>query len=179
MRRHRSLLQRLAAAGGPGKIVFLCYGNICRSPLAARLAEQSLSGVAIESAGFHDHAGRSSPEKMLRIGSWFGVDLSGHRSARVTRDLLLGSDLVIAMDLENLECLRNEFPEIEKRATLLGLFANPPIPTIADPYLADEAAARKICEQVRSGIDGMAVWVAHTRPASYRTELPTTAPSTR
>jgi protein-tyrosine-phosphatase/predicted ATP-grasp superfamily ATP-dependent carboligase len=179
VRRHRSLLQRLAAAGGPGKIVFLCYGNICRSPLAARLAEQSLSGVAIESAGFHDHAGRSSPEKMLRIGSSFGVDLSGHRSVRVTRELLLGADLVVAMDLENMECLRNEFPEIEKRATLLGLFANPPIPTIADPYLADEAAARKICEQVRSGIDGMAVWVASTRPASYRTELPTAAPSTR
>ena len=179
LRRHRSLLQRLAAAGGPGKIVFLCYGNICRSPLAAKLAEQGLSGMAIESAGFHEHAGRSCPEKMLRIGNSFGVDLSSHQSARVTRDLLLSADLVVAMDLENLECLRSEFPEIEERATLLGLFANPPILAIADPYLADEAVTRKICEQVRSGIDGLAGWVANTKAASYRSKVPSTAPSTR
>lgn len=179
LRRHRSLLQRLAAAGGPGKIVFLCYGNICRSPLAAKLAEQELSGMTIESAGFHEHAGRSCPEKMLRIGSSYGVDLSSHQSARVTRELLLSADLVVALDPENLVRLRSEFPEMQGRTTLLGLFVNPPLLAIADPYLADEAIARKICEQVRSGIDGLARWVASTKVAGYRAEVPSTAPSTR
>jgi protein-tyrosine-phosphatase/predicted ATP-grasp superfamily ATP-dependent carboligase len=179
LRRHRSLLQRLSAAGGPAKIVFLCYGNICRSPLAAKLAEQGQSGMAIESAGFHEHAGRSCPEKMVRIGRSFGVDLASHQSARVTRDLLLSADLVVVMDLENLERLRNEFPEMQERTTLLGLFGAPPVLSIADPYLTDETVTRKICEQVRSGIDGLAHWVASTKAASYPAEVPTTAPSTR
>jgi protein-tyrosine-phosphatase/predicted ATP-grasp superfamily ATP-dependent carboligase len=177
VRRHRSLLQSLAMKGSPKKIVFLCYGNICRSPLAARLAEQRLNGIAIESAGFHEHAGRACPEKMLRIGSSFGVDLSGHRSARVTREQLEHADMVVAMDLENLDRLRSEFPGIAARATLLGLFGNPHRAAISDPYLADESETREICEQVRSGVDGLASWVASCRSGSYAATVPSTAGS--
>ena len=109
LRRHNVLLHRLAVAGGPGKIVFVCYGNICRSPLAAGLAKQQLGGVAIESAGFHEQTGRSCPEKILRIGNSFGIDLSAHRSTRVTRDQVATADLVIVMDMENLNRLRDDF----------------------------------------------------------------------
>ena len=168
---------RLRAA--PARLFSFATGTSAAARWRPKLAEQGLNGMTIESAGFHEHAGRSCPEKMLRIGSSFGVDLSSHQSARVTRDLLLSADLAIAMDLENLKCLRNEFPEIEERTTLLGLFANPPILAIADPYLADEAVTRKICEQVRSGIDGLAGWVANIKAAGYRAEVPSTAPSTR
>ncbi|HEX3585016.1 MAG TPA: ATP-grasp domain-containing protein, partial [Candidatus Angelobacter sp.] len=132
-RHHRALLQRLTATGGPHKIVFLCYGNICRSPLAAAFAGQRLRGVDIESAGFHQQQGRGCPEKIQRIGNSLGVDLSGHRSRRVTAELLAKADLVIAMDKENLSCLRAEFPEVLERTTLLGLFGNPPAVAIADP----------------------------------------------
>jgi protein-tyrosine-phosphatase/predicted ATP-grasp superfamily ATP-dependent carboligase len=177
--RHLSLLQRVAVAGGVRKIVFLCYGNICRSPLAAKLAEQRLSGVAIDSAGFHATTGRRSPEKMLRIGSSLGIDLSDHRSARATRDLLLSADLVIVMDLENLDRLQKEFPEARSRSTLLGLFGNPPVLTIADPYLAEEAATSRICEQVRSSIDGLAIWVANSKTSAFPAEIPSAAPSGR
>jgi protein-tyrosine-phosphatase/predicted ATP-grasp superfamily ATP-dependent carboligase len=166
-RRHRTLLQRLAIAGGPGKIVFLCYGNICRSPLAAGLAEQRLSGVSIESAGFHNQTGRSCPEKILRIGDSLGIDLLNHRSARVTPDHLATADLVIVMDLENLDRLRKEFPEIADRATLLGLFGSPGTIAIADPYLAEAAATSRICEQVRASVEGLALWVARTNRATY------------
>lgn len=179
LRHHRSLLQRLAAAGGPGKIVFVCYGNICRSPLAAKLAEHRLSGVAIDSGGFHQHVGRSSPEKMLRIGKSFGIDLSGHRSERVTRDLLQNADLVVAMDLENLECLRRDFPEVWDRTTLLGFFGNPPMLAIADPYLSDETLTTQICEQVRSGINGLVLWAAGVRAASHAVDVASPAASTR
>jgi len=177
LQRHRSLLQRLAAMGGPHKIVFLCYGNICRSPLAAGVARLRLSGVDVESAGFHQQEGRSCPEKIQRISNSFGVDLSGHRSRRVTPELLANADLVIAMDNENLNCLRREFPELLERTTLLGLFGNPPALAIADPYLADEAIACQICDQVRSGVDGLALWIDGNL-ASYTAEaVPSTAAS--
>jgi protein-tyrosine-phosphatase/predicted ATP-grasp superfamily ATP-dependent carboligase len=178
-RSHQALLQRLAAAGGPHKIVFVCYGNICRSPLAAGLAQQRLSGVDIESAGFHRQEDRSCPEKILRIGSSFGVDLSGHRSRRVTPEVLANADLVIAMDNENLACLRREFPEIGERTTLLGLFGNPPAVAIADPYLADDALTQRICEQVRSSVEGLALWIGSGNQVSYTAAVPSTAASSR
>jgi protein-tyrosine-phosphatase/predicted ATP-grasp superfamily ATP-dependent carboligase len=178
-RHHRTVLQHVANSGRPTKIIFLCYGNICRSPLAARLAEQKLSGIAIESAGFHEPVGRNSPEKMLRIAGDFGVDLSQHRSARVTRQQLLAADLVVAMDLENMKRLKDECPEALPRTTLLGLFANPASVSIADPYLADEASTAKICDQVRSGIDGLAGCLSHANAVSLGSAVPTAARSTR
>jgi protein-tyrosine-phosphatase/predicted ATP-grasp superfamily ATP-dependent carboligase len=180
LRRHHSLLQRLAAAGGPRKIVFLCYGNICRSPLAAKLAEQRVSGMGIESAGFHASVGRCSPEKMLRVGSSFGLDLSAHRSARVTSEMLKDADLVIAMDVKNLNSLQRDFPEAQARTTLLGLFGSQPTLEIADPYLVEEAITQKISEQVRYGVDGLTRWIANSRAAkSYTSEVPSAATSGR
>jgi protein-tyrosine-phosphatase/predicted ATP-grasp superfamily ATP-dependent carboligase len=179
LERHRRLLHRLNATGGPRKIVFLCYGNICRSPLAAALAEQQVSGVAIDSAGFHDQTGRSSPQKILRIASSYGIDLSCHRSARVQRNELANADLVIAMDMENLNRVRQEFPEMADRTTLLGLFGTPETLAIADPYLADEAATSRICEQVRGGIEGLASWVAKAKPTTCTPAFPSTAAGSR
>jgi protein-tyrosine-phosphatase/predicted ATP-grasp superfamily ATP-dependent carboligase len=179
LQRHRALLRRLKVAGGPSKIVFVCYGNICRSPLAAALAEQRLSNVAIDSAGFHQQTGRSCPQKILRIANSFGIDLSGHRSARVTQDELADADLVIAMDLENLNCLRKEFPEMADRTTLLGLFGAQEIFTIADPYLADEAATDKICQQVHASIDSLTSWVVGTKSPARTPVIPTAAASNR
>ena len=59
-----------------------------------------------------------------------------------------------------MEDLRREFPEIQARTTLLGLFGDPPTVEIADPYLAEEAVAGKISEQVRAGVDGLTLWIA-------------------
>jgi protein-tyrosine-phosphatase/predicted ATP-grasp superfamily ATP-dependent carboligase len=172
---HHALLRQLKSAGGPGKILFLCYGNICRSPLAAALAEKRLTGVTFESAGFHEQTGRSCPQKILRIGESFGIDLSFHRSARVTRDQLANADLVIAMDLENLNRLRQEFSGMADLTTLLGLFGTLETLDIADPYLADEAATRRICEQVRQGVENLASWVGETKRAASMSAIPTTA----
>jgi protein-tyrosine-phosphatase/predicted ATP-grasp superfamily ATP-dependent carboligase len=177
LQRHRRLLHRLHAAGGPGKIVFLCYGNICRSPLAAALAEQRLSSVAIDSAGFHGQTGRGCPQKILRIANSYGIDLSSHRSARVQRNQLANADLVIAMDMENLNRVRREFPEMANRTTLLGLFGTPETLAIADPYLADEAATNRICEQVRASVEGLASWVAKAKAAACTPAIPSTAGS--
>jgi protein-tyrosine-phosphatase/predicted ATP-grasp superfamily ATP-dependent carboligase len=175
VRHHRNVLRRVKAAGGPRKILFLCYGNICRSPLAAALAEKRLIGVTIDSSGFHEQTGRSCPQKIVRIGKSFGIDLSSHRSARVTRNGLTNADLVIAMDLENLKCLRQEFPEMANRTTLLGLFGTPETYTIADPYLADEVATSRICGQVRQGIEGLATWVEEKKRAASTSAIPTAA----
>jgi hypothetical protein len=61
------------------------------------------------------------------------------------------------------------------RTTLLGLFGKPETVAIADPYLADEAASNRICEQVREGIEGLASWVEETKRAASTSAIPTTA----
>lgn len=67
-------------------MVFVCYGNICRSPFAAAVFERELNGTAagrrptVASAGFHARTGRSPPPEALSVAREFGVDLDSHRS---------------------------------------------------------------------------------------------------
>jgi protein-tyrosine-phosphatase/predicted ATP-grasp superfamily ATP-dependent carboligase len=168
-KQHRTLVARTAESGAARKIVFLCTGNVCRSPFAARLAEQLLPQTEVVSAGFHSVDGRACPGRMLRVSRQFGADLSSHRSRRITRDQLEDADLVLAMDPEHLEELRNLFPEALPRATLLGFYAQPPILSIPDPYLADEDETRGVCKMVSSAIHGL---VDSQRPPGVRYGLP-------
>lgn len=159
LRHHGLLLRKLAALGGPRKIVFLCSGNICRSPLAARLTQAGLRGIEVFSAGFHHTLGRTCPAAILRMAREFGCDLSAHRSGRVSKELLANTHLIIAMDLDNISRLESEFPDVLPRTTLLGFFAQPARTVIEDPYRLGEDDARQICNAVRLGVEGLMVFL--------------------
>jgi protein-tyrosine-phosphatase len=179
LRHHRAVLTRLSGSSTPKKILFVCYGNICRSPLAAALAAQDLPHIEIESAGFHSDTGRSCPEKILRIAGSLGLDLSHHRSACIIREQLLSADLVIAMDLENIARIKTACPEVLSRTTLLGLFAAPPSVNIADPYLADENTTSQVCGQIRSGVEGLVRGLDLSKIMLCTESVSTAAQSTR
>lgn len=101
VRRRRA--ERLVAGLGPApSVLFLCLGNICRSPFAEgvlrRLARgDGAGGGATESAGFL-RPGRRPPPEAREAARTRGVDLSDHRSRLVTDELLRAHDLVVVMD---------------------------------------------------------------------------------
>lgn len=100
-RRHRAT-SRLLSMGVPDTVLFVCHGNICRSPYAAAAFERRLdsplrSHIRVVSAGFLE-PDRAPPEEALRVACERGLDLSTHRSRRVEKTLVEGSDLVIVMD---------------------------------------------------------------------------------
>ena len=91
-------------------VVFVCHGNICRSPFAAacfhRLASASLKGrIATSSVGFIG-PGRRAPPAALAAAERRGLDLSKHRSRLVTPKALRAADLVVVMSAEQARMLR-------------------------------------------------------------------------
>lgn len=106
------------------RVLFVCLGNICRSPMAERYAARRVAAagadVDVASAGFVEREGRSSPDAAVEVAAEFGVDLSAHRSTHVTRGLLAESDLVFVMDADNYRRLRSRFPDAVDRAYFLG-----------------------------------------------------------
>jgi len=88
----------------PARVLVLCTANVCRSPLGAalldRLASEQLSPGAVEvlSAGTHARPGEPAAGETARIAARWQVDLSGHRARPMTRDLVAGADLVLAME---------------------------------------------------------------------------------
>lgn len=141
------------------KLLFLCSGNICRSPFAAQFARAKLSGYDVEAAGFHETEGRPPPDTVVSVANAMGIDISGSRSCRVTAEQTARADLILVMDTRNYELLAREFPEALTRTTLLGLFGPRRWVNIRNPYGASESETHRVLKQISLAIDGLSVWL--------------------
>lgn len=144
----------------PTRLLFLCYGNICRSPFAEaywnkRVAETGRDGPQAISAGFHPEKGRLSPARFVNLAHSFGVDLSGHRSQRITAALVKEAGAIFLMDIKNYKAFKDDFPEWVGKTFLLGSFANGDRAEIADPYSADLDDARHCYTQLAAAVDSL------------------------
>lgn len=98
-------------------LLFVCLGNICRSPFAARFAEREAErrGVSVttSSAGFIRNTGRPTPPTGVSVASEYGVDLTKHRSALLDEEDLEAADVVFVMDTRNYHDLTQAHPDSE------------------------------------------------------------------
>ena len=99
------------------RILFVCYGNICRSPMAEGLARKTLGSLAeAESAGTGATNGRGASENAIEImRSRFGIDLSKHRSRNVSNVPVNDFDYVVPMDYSVADDLRAMHPQISAK----------------------------------------------------------------
>lgn len=101
-RRRRRALEELGSMETPRSYLFICYGNICRSPYAAKAFERILTEASspfdrIDSAGFVG-PGRSTPADGIVVAGDRKVDLAPHVSKIFTPHLVREHDLVVVMD---------------------------------------------------------------------------------
>lgn len=93
-----------AATGGHPRVLVVCTGNLCRSPLAAALLSRRLVdagvGAHVSSAGTGAPQGRQPDRKLLKVAAEHGLDLAEHRSHRLRRTDLDAADLVLVMTRE-------------------------------------------------------------------------------
>lgn len=115
--RRRCLRQRLRHARNIG---FVCYGNICRSPFAELYAQKNINGIHFFSAGFHQTEQRSSPGDAVTAAQAFNIDLSAHRSRRLTPEVARMADIMFVFDRNNLKDMRFSFSETTDKTFLLS-----------------------------------------------------------
>ena len=107
-------------------VLFVCTANRFRSPLAAAIFTRTLQerGLAadwnIGSAGLWAIPGQPALVAVTLAAARSGLDLSQHRSARVSARLLSNYDLVVAMERAQKEALLAQFPQLEDRVYLLS-----------------------------------------------------------
>ena len=154
---HRRAIRNLARRTTPLRsLLFLCYGNICRSPVAERLAKQVLTNLKIESAGFHSQEGRRSPQNIICAANRIGIDLVDSGSRCVTKQQIQRADLIFVMDAKNYGDLIDKFPGAANRTLLLGLFLEQPTVNIPDPYRASDEKTREVVSQISRAINALA-----------------------
>lgn len=125
----------------PPSVLFVCLGNICRSPLAEgvfrHLAAAEGVEVAIDSAGTGDwHLGHAPDHRAQAVAARNGIDICGLRARLVTPDDFRRFDYIVAMDASNLANLERMRPDDAKAevARLLDYATEAGIPDVPDPY---------------------------------------------
>jgi len=145
------------------KLIFICMGNICRSPLAEVMARASLArhGLAdalqVSSCGTHayhlDHPADPRSARVARVG---GLDLDTHRSRLVMPADFSGSALLLVMDRRNLRDVRAKAPaHAVGRIKLLMDFAGRPGTDIPDPFYGEDSDFDLVYTMLHEGIEGL------------------------
>jgi protein-tyrosine phosphatase len=153
---------------GARTLMFVCKGNICRSPFAAALASKLLqeagrSTVRSASAGLKPSSDGACPDDAVAAADAYGVAaaLAAHRPVELTTELVDSHDLVVAMEASQLAELMRRWPERRARFVLLPLF-EPHAPVsayerfnIADPFGKGPAEFERIYRRTDAAVRGL------------------------
>jgi protein-tyrosine-phosphatase/predicted ATP-grasp superfamily ATP-dependent carboligase len=145
-------------------VVFVCHGNIIRSPMAAALlrsylSDTSQSAVAVISAGLHAKPQRRAEPRARSVAKGFGISLDDHWAQPITDDMIRSSDAVFVMDFLNEAQLLGRYPWAAGKVFLLKPSGTEPGSRsleIADPYDGDTADVDHCYRQLQSRIRHLA-----------------------
>ncbi len=143
------------------RILFVCLGNICRSPAAeavlrAKAAGRGL-GLIIESAGTGGwHQGDPADARMIRAAQRRGYRLSHHRARQVEFADFYSFDMLLAMDLRNqADLLAMAPPNRECDIRLFLDFADTAIRETPDPYYGGDRGFEDVLDLIEKGADAL------------------------
>ncbi len=124
------------------KLLFVCYGNTCRSPMAAAIARGLLGEAAeIRSAGVNAVDGARPAWEAVEVMRERGLDITDHRARSVSRLDLAGFDTIVALDGATAEVLREEYGVAPEKLVRL---------CIVDPYGKGLIAYRECAREIES-----------------------------
>jgi protein-tyrosine phosphatase len=148
-------------------VLFVCLGNICRSPLAEaafrRQAERLGLDVEIDSAGTGDwHIGYPPDPRAAAVAARNGIDISNLKARLVTADDFRRFDHVVALDSNNLGDLERLRPADGKAklSLLLDHVEGREGQAVADPYYGEESHFDSAWDDVSAGAEGLARKIA-------------------
>ncbi len=152
-------------------ILFVCLGNISRSPLAegvfrSVLAERGMADeVLVDSAGMGDwHAGQAPDHRAIAVARANGLDISGQQARAITEEDFRRFDLILGMDRKNIRELNEIAPDaFRDRIHLFLDYAGVGAKEVPDPYFGDAAGFADTYRLIRAAAEGLADRLAQAK----------------
>ncbi|MDH5639572.1 MAG: low molecular weight phosphotyrosine protein phosphatase [Nitrospinota bacterium] len=154
------------------RVLFVCTGNLCRSPMAQfllldRLAERGVEDVIVLSAGFIAQEGAPACPMAVEITGRIGVDMSRHKAKVLSRDLLEWADKVLVMEKRHLKLARMMAPEAEGKMALFSDYVvGKQDMDVPDPYGETEPEYIRALDIIRKGVNALAEEIAGNKPGT-------------
>ena len=142
------------------RILVVCVGNICRSPMAEALLRRELrgqDGFTVESAGLGALVGHPASEHSVALMEELGLDISGHRARQIHPDMVAESDLVLVMEAGHRRAIDDADPTVRGKVHRLGEWQDV---DIDDPYRQERSAYEEALRDIQAGV---ASWVEKIR----------------
>ena len=161
------------------RILFVCLGNICRSPSAEGvfrdvLKRDGLEGggalIDVDSAGTAGwHVGKPPDSRAIKAAARRGIDISGYRARQVGRDDFFSFDYLLAMDSMNLEALEASRPSKARAKTALFLSYAPDaeVRDVPDPYYGGPQQFDFVLDLLEAGSHGLLASLRAEHPEHF------------
>lgn len=141
------------------KILFVCTGNTCRSPMAKALLGQRLrerggkGEIEVWSAGLFTHDGLPASPEAVEAMRAEGIDISSHRARLITGSLIKDADLILTMTANQRDCLQEWFPHKAVNTYTLNEFTGDKNSEVADPFGLGREAYQRSLGQLKRLVD--------------------------
>lgn len=141
----------------PKVLLFVCTGNLCRSPMAEGLARDYARKrrlpIEVGSAGTMGLVGRPAEANAVAVCAEIGVDIAGHRSRGVTEALVDAANWVLVMEVGHAQWLRERFGDrMGDKTVMLGQFGGQF--DIADPIGGWRFQFRRSRDEIKKCVEG-------------------------